>query len=122
VIAIDNDPIAITTAKENARRNRIDNIDFQVADVVRGAFPREIDIVTANLFSELLIEVLPKLKRARWLVLSGVLRNQEADLRRAVKRNRIAIVETRRRGKWSAILAQPIEGNPEPAQDLTNTR
>jgi len=104
VIAIDNDPIAIATAKENARRNRIENVDFQVADVVRGAFPKQIDVVTANLFSELLIEILPKLKRARWLVLSGVLRDQEGDLRRALRRNRIAIVETRRRGKWIAIL------------------
>jgi ribosomal protein L11 methyltransferase len=104
VIAIDTDPIAIATAKENARRNGIDNVDFQVAAVMRGAFPRQVDIVTANLFSELLIEILPKLKRARWLVLSGVLRDQEADLRRALKRNGIAIVETRRRGKWIAIL------------------
>src|SRR6266487_7052188 len=32
VIAIDHDPIAIATAKENARRNKIDNIDFRVAD------------------------------------------------------------------------------------------
>jgi ribosomal protein L11 methyltransferase len=106
VIAIDNDPIAIATAKENARRNRIGNVDFQVADVMRGTFLRQIDIVTANLFSELLIEILLKLKRARWLVLSGVLRDQEADLRRALKRNGIAIVETRRRGKWIAILAR----------------
>jgi len=106
VIAIDNDPVAIATAKENARRNRIENVDFQVADVARAAFPKQIDIVTANLFSELLIEILPKLKRARWLVLSGVLRDQEGDLRRALKRNRIAMVETRRRGKWIAILAR----------------
>ena len=110
-IGIDNDPIAIATARENARRNRIDNVDFQVASVVRGAFPRQIDIVTANLFSELLIEILPRLKRARWLILSGVLRNQEADLRRALKRNRIAMVETRRRGKWIAILAQGKAGS-----------
>jgi ribosomal protein L11 methyltransferase len=113
VIAIDNDPIAIATAKENARRNRIDNIDFQVASVVRGALPRQIDIVMANLFSELLIEILPKLKPARWLVLSGVLRDQEADLRRALRQNGIAIVERRRRGKWIAILAQPIQGHLE---------
>jgi len=116
VIAIDNDPIAIETAKENARRNRIDIVDFQVANVVRRAFPRQIDIVTANLFSELLIEILPKLKRARSLVLSGVLRDQEADLRRALKRNRIAIVETRRRGKWIAILARGVAGSSSQAK------
>ena len=115
-IGIDNDPIAIATARENARRNRIDNVDFQVANVVRRAFPRQIDIVTANLFSELLIEILPKLKRARSLVLSGVLRDQEADLRRALKRNRIAIVETRRRGKWIAIWARGVAGSSSHAK------
>ena len=116
VIAIENDPIAIETAKENARRNGIDNVDFQVANVVRRAFPRQIDIVTANLFSELLIEILPKLKRAQRLILSGVLRDQEADLRRALKRNRIAIVETRRRGKWIAILARGVAGSSSQAK------
>src|SRR5439155_5560024 len=100
VIAIDYDPIAIATAKENARRNKIDNIDFRVVDLQRWKFPRQIDIIAANLFSELLIEILPKLKRARYLILSGILREQEAQLFCALQRNKIAIVEARRRGKW----------------------
>jgi ribosomal protein L11 methyltransferase len=105
IIAIDHDPIAITTAKENARRNKIEQVDFRVADVRRWKFPAKIDIITANLFSELLIEILPKLKCAKWLILSGVLREQERQLRGALKRNGIVIVETRRRGKWIALLA-----------------
>jgi len=109
VIAIDHDSIAIATAKENAQRNEIDNIDFQVAEVQRWRFPRRIDIITANLFSELLIEILPKLKRAQRLILSGILREQEPQLVRALKRNRIAVVEARRRGKWIAILGQQIK-------------
>jgi ribosomal protein L11 methyltransferase len=109
VIAIDHDPIAIATAKENARRNKIDNIDFRVADLRRWKFPRKINIITANLFSELLIEILPRLKRAQWLILSGILREQETRFLRALKRNGIAIAETRRRGKWIAILAQQIK-------------
>jgi len=106
VVAIDHDPTAIATAKENARRNKIDNIDFQVADARRWKFPPRIGIITANLCSELLIEILPKLKRAQWLILSGILREQEAQLVRALERNGIAIVETRRRGKWIAILGR----------------
>jgi len=107
VITIDHDPIAISTAKENARRNKIDNIDFRVADVRRWQFPPRIGIITANLFSELLIEILPKLKGARCLILSGILREQEAALVLALKRNKIAIVEARRRGKWIAIACHP---------------
>jgi len=106
VIAIDHDPVAIATARANARRNKLDNIDFHVADVRRWPFPPRIDIITANLFSELLIEILPKLKRAQRLILSGVLREQEAEFVRALKRNGIVIVEMRRRGKWIAILAR----------------
>jgi len=106
VIAIDDDPVAIATARENARRNKLDNIDFRVADVRRWPFPPRIEIITANLFSELLIEILPKLKRAQRLILSGILRDQEAQLVRALKRNGIVIVEMRRRGKWIAILAR----------------
>ena len=106
VIAIDHDPVAIATARENARRNKLDNIDYRVADVRRWSFPRRIEIITANLFSELLIEILPKLKRAQRLILSGILRDQEAQFVRALKRNGIVIVEMRRRGKWIAILAR----------------
>src|SRR5213079_3237252 len=73
VIGIDNDPIAISTAKENARLNQINDVQFRVGDVRCWKFQAKIDIFTANLFSELLIEILPRLKRARWLILSGIL-------------------------------------------------
>ena len=109
IIGIDVDPIAISTAKQNARLNRIYNVDFRTADVRRWKFPRRIDIVTANLFGELLIEILPKLKRSRWLILSGVLRVQEKKFVRALRRNKIQIVEVRRRGKWIALLARQLQ-------------
>ncbi len=106
VMAIDNDPVAIRIAKTNARRNKLHEIDFRVADVVQWRFPRRIDVVTANLFSELLIEILPKLKCASWLIFSGVLRQQEHNFIDALKRNRMVVAEVRRRGKWLAILAK----------------
>ena len=65
-----------------------------------------IDIIVANLFSELLIEIVPKLKAASSLILSGILRAQEADVRRALARNKIDVVEVQRRGKWVAIVAR----------------
>jgi ribosomal protein L11 methyltransferase len=108
VLGLDNDPLAISTAKKNARLNKIDNVDFRLADVRRWKLAPKIDIVTANLFSELLVQILPKLKRSRWLILSGILRDQEADFMRALKRNKIDIVQMRRRGKWVALLAQKL--------------
>jgi ribosomal protein L11 methyltransferase len=108
VLGLDNDPLAISMAKENTRRNKIQNVDFRLADVRRWKPTGSIDIVIANLFSELLIAILPKLKRSCWLILSGILRNQEADLTRALQRNKIDIVQVRRRGKWVALLARQL--------------
>jgi ribosomal protein L11 methyltransferase len=106
VIGIDNDPIAIATARENSRRNKIRNVTFQIADVTRYQLPKEVDVVSANLFSELLISVLPRLKRVRWLILSGILREQEDAVVRAVCRAKYDITQIRHRGKWVAILAK----------------
>jgi len=105
VIGIDNDPIAISTAKENARLNKISGVKFRVGDGRRWKSHAKVNIVTANLFSELLIEILPSLKCTRWLILSGILREQESDVTGALKRNKIDILQLPRRGKWVAILA-----------------
>jgi ribosomal protein L11 methyltransferase len=104
VIGIDNDPTAIATAKENARLNKISGVEFRVGDVRRWKSSRRVDLVTANLFSDLLIKILPKLKVARWAILSGILRKQERDVTRALRRHKIDIFQVRRRGKWVAIV------------------
>jgi ribosomal protein L11 methyltransferase len=106
VIGIDIDPKAISVAKANARLNRIDNVDFRIADARRWRPIGSSDTVTANLHSELLIDLLPKLKRSTWLILSGVLRRQEKELLHALRQNKLEIVEIKHRGKWSAVLAQ----------------
>ncbi len=111
VLAIDVDPIAISTAKANARRNGIDGVDFQLGDVRRWNSARWIDIMTANLFNELLTQILPKLKESSWLILSGVLRAQEKEFLRALRRHKIDLVEVRRRGKWIAVLAKAVHAS-----------
>jgi ribosomal protein L11 methyltransferase len=108
VVAVDIDPMAIATAETNARLNKIENVDFQLGDVRRWTSGRGIDIATANLFSELLIPILPKLKRSSCLILSGVLRTQEKEFVRALRCHKINVVEVRRRGKWIAVLAKTI--------------
>jgi len=106
VVGIDVDPKAISVAKTNARFNKIDNVDLKLADLRKWKSRGGIDIVAANLYSELLIEILPKLKRVHWLILSGVLRIHENKLFHALRRNKIEIVKINRRGKWIAVLAK----------------
>ena len=106
VVGIDVDPKAISVAKVNARLNKIDNVDFKLGDLRKWKSWAGRDIVAANLYSELLIEILPKLKRSNWLILSGVLRIHENKFFHALRRNKIEVVKVNRRGKWIAVLAK----------------
>ena len=108
VVGIDVDPKAISVAKANARLNKIDNVDFKLGDLRKWNSWAGRDIVAANLYSELLIEILPNLKRSNWLILSGVLRTHENKFFHALRRNKIAIVKVNRRGKWIAVLAKAL--------------
>jgi ribosomal protein L11 methyltransferase len=106
VIGIDNDPTAISMAKTNARLNKIRDASFQLGDVHKWSSVQKTHVVTANLYSDLLIGILPKLNAGGWLILSGILRSQQDELVRALKRNHYDIISMKRRGKWMAILAR----------------
>jgi ribosomal protein L11 methyltransferase len=108
VIGIDNDPTAISMAKSNARLNKICGATFQLGDVHRWNPAQRTDVITANLYSDLLIEILPKLRGSGWLILSGILRSQKHELVRALQRKRFEIFNMKRRGKWMAFLARRI--------------
>lgn len=109
VIGVDIDLKAISIAKANARLNKINNVAFRLRDLRKWKQSGRTDIVAANLYSELLIEILPNLKRSNWLILSGVLRTQEDKLFRVLRRNNIQIMNVKRRGKWIAVLASPSD-------------
>jgi ribosomal protein L11 methyltransferase len=110
VVAIDNDRQAIRIAKQNARSNKIRGIKFHVRDALRSKNRHsKFDLITANLFSDLLIKAVPiwrrQLKQKGHMILSGVLREQEPQLLRVLRRHRLSILKIRRRGKWIAICS-----------------
>jgi ribosomal protein L11 methyltransferase len=109
IVAIENDPLACSVAQRNARANRAQNIEFRIGDVLKKMPRGKFTIITANLFSEILISGLPfwlpRLARNGWLILSGVLRSQEQSLTTALRRNGCRAAEIKRRGKWIAVLA-----------------
>jgi len=115
VIGIDNDPAAILMAKSNARLNKIRGATFQLGDVRRWNPAQKTDVITANLYSDLLIEILPKLRAGGWLILSGILCSQQDELVGAMQRNHLDVIDMKRRGKWMAFLARRIgtRGTPD---------
>jgi ribosomal protein L11 methyltransferase len=110
VTAVDSDPRAIEIAKNNARLNRVDRVQFEIADATKYRPRRKLDVIIANLFSELIIAAIPvwkpRLKTSGILILSGILRAQEREVVRRLHKLNFAIEEIRRRGKWIAILAR----------------
>ena len=109
-VGIDIDPRAIATAKKNAQRNKIRGVHFYRHDVRRWRSRSRYDVVTANLFSELLIKALPtfarELKPAGFLIFSGIMRAQEREVLRAVHHRGFDAPEIRRRGKWIALVTR----------------
>lgn len=108
VIAVENNPLALATARQNARLNRVRGVQFiegDAAEHIGGRF----NIIAGNLYSDLLITLLPRFRNALArdgrLILSGIMRAQERAVVRALKRNRLEVSEIRRRGKWIALLA-----------------
>jgi ribosomal protein L11 methyltransferase len=106
VIGIDNDPAAISVAKSNARLNKIRGATFQLGDVRKWNPAQQTVVITANLYSDLLIEILPKLRNGAWLILSGILRSQQDELIHALQQNNLDVISLKHRGKWVAILAR----------------
>jgi ribosomal protein L11 methyltransferase len=112
VLAIDNDPLACATAKRNARAHRVRNIEVTTGDILKHKLAGKFNIITANIFSEILIDALPMWSRhlaadAR-VILSGILRGQETTVARALRRHGFVILEIRRRGKWIALCCSDI--------------
>jgi ribosomal protein L11 methyltransferase len=104
----DFDPHAVRTAKENVRLNAIKGVTVKKLDVRSWEPQRTWNVVGANLFSDLLMEVAPKIVAAvapgGRLVFSGILRTQEAEVVAAFRRAGLQIDRLVRKGKWVSGL------------------
>ena len=109
VLGLDNDPQAVAHARQNARLNHISRTRFIAADLLRWKPSARYEVVTANLFSELLIAALPTFRHALrakgYLIASGILHGQAEAVARALRRNAFQLEKQRRRGKWITFLA-----------------
>lgn len=109
VLGLDNDPRAVAHARRNARLNHVGRARFSAIDVLQFEPCANYDVVTANLFSELLIAALPIFQRALRpngrLIVSGILREQAESVTDALPNAQFHLMQRCRRGKWVALLA-----------------
>ena len=100
VVGVDNDPMSVTLARENAALNGIAGVELSGAtlDAIDGRF----DLVVANILANTLVELAPTLvahTRGR-LVLAGVLIHQEDEVREAFERAGATSDGGDRSGDW----------------------
>jgi len=104
-IGVDNDPSVISVAEENAGKNNIsDKCEFYTGSAVdiKGKF----DIVTANILTEVLVEIMPDLKKLLnpdgILILSGIIKRKQPLIEESLENSGLKIREIPEEGEWIA--------------------
>ncbi len=104
VVASDVDPEALRVARENAAAN---GVDLEVTGAEVGAIAGPFDLVVANILANTLVALAPALAAqvapGGTLHLSGILREQEAEVRRPFLAAGLVAEEVRRDGEWSLV-------------------
>jgi len=105
VVMVDNDPVAVAVARENAEANGCAAIETSERPVQ--AFDEAFDLVIANILAGTLIElaapIAARVAEGGELLLSGILATQAADVRAAYEAEGLAFRETRHEGEWALL-------------------
>ena len=115
VAAIDDDPVAVEVARENAARNRA---AVEVGGAPLSRVPGRFDLVVANILANTLVELAPSLSAkvapGGRLLLAGILAGQAREVRGAFEARGLASEADRRDGEW-VLLAMARARTPRPA-------
>lgn len=105
VLLVDNDPVSVTVARENADENGFPSIETSGAPVE--AIGDRFDLILANILANTLIDlaepIVDRMNPKGRVVLSGIMLDQAADVRRAYEKLGLRFVEERTQGEWSAL-------------------
>ncbi len=100
VVGVDNDPIAVANAKENASANGAHPIELSIGSVqeIGGSF----DLVVANILANTLVDLAPELARMTrdQLVLAGILIEQQQAVTQAYVGHGLTLHNVQRRREW----------------------
>jgi ribosomal protein L11 methyltransferase len=115
ILACDTDPDAIQIARENAAMNSVaDRIEFIDGQLPSGS--PVFDFVCANLTLDVILPLLPLLfeKTRKTLVLSGILKEQEASITTALRDLGPMELNVARSGEWISVTVCPNRERQRP--------
>ncbi|CAM4310232.1 50S ribosomal protein L11 methyltransferase [Paenibacillus alkaliterrae] len=124
VLALDLDPIAVSSATENVKLNELSGeVEVRLSDLL-GVLKEDttgeidkalavtlpVDLVVANILAEIILlfvgDVYAALKPNGIYIASGVYKNKETDVEEGLVRSGFEIVEKRRDEEWIAFVAR----------------
>lgn len=112
-VGIDNDPLVIDVARDNAHVNRVlDKMDFscKTADELLKTHREGFDFICANILHNVLAEIMSDLKGlmkpSSHMVLSGILNEKQQVVLDAVKEQSLEVVEILNQDNWVAIVVK----------------
>ena len=107
-VGVDDDPDAIQSANENLALNRVETVEFRVADLFSATLTSaDVDVITANLTGAFLVRaaglLLALLRPGGTLIVSGLLQEERHDVVRAFGEAGSTIVWEQEEEGWVAL-------------------
>jgi len=108
--AYDIDPVAVKVTKENALSSGCANITAGTSDLLKGVEKKEggYDVCVANIVAEIILRMLPDIKEyltpGAPIILSGIVKEREDDIKNAATALGFSIERTERENDWVAIM------------------
>ena len=111
VHALDVDPVAVRAARANVRANGLRRVvKFERRALAADAEPLgEFDLVVANLYTNVILNLAPALAAhlapVGTLVVSGIMADRAGEVEQALDAAGCALLRTEREGDWAALVA-----------------
>ena len=107
-VAIDNDEWCLDNGKENCGLNNVsDKVDVRLG-VVQDVPEKDFDIVLANIQKNVLVEIsgelLNRLEKHGILILSGLLKSDESDIKQEYAKLGLKMIDKQQMGEWIAVV------------------
>jgi len=113
VIGVDLDANAVKVAKNNVNSNNVQHIMKLYEGNLLDVIDQKADIVVANIIADVIIElsqsVLEFLKTNGLFIASGIIRERLQDVKEAMDKNGLDIIDLYEKGSWCALAARMKE-------------
>jgi ribosomal protein L11 methyltransferase len=110
VLAVDNDPVAVKTARGNVVINGVQ----EAVSVVGGSLadvPGRYHLVVVNILAKVIVEMMQeglanRVRPGGRLITAGIIADQEPEVVATLEQKRLALVERRQTGDWVCLVAE----------------